>query len=191
MAKDSKITALVAETAMDLFGGEQRVHSYSTIDKSLSIDITYCKDAPQEGFVSCSTIGLYDVDCGWTLKEKRLRAEIMATSDDVDGPIGNILSIVAFAVMDTRKCYPGMVLEDIIADYVSDSDMRHVMLTTNLLWDEIEDIKLDDIHITWLMVLPISQSEYEYAQKHDCKQLEEIFFEKDIDVTNLHRESVV
>ena len=191
MARDNKITVLVAETAMDTFGGEQMVYSYSNVDESQSIDVTYCKDSPEEGYVSCSTIGLYDVDCKWSYKGKRLRAEIMAVSDNVDDQIRNILSTVAFSIMDIRKCYPGMILEDIVVEYVSDSDMRHIMLTPNLMWDEIEDIELDDIHITWLMMLPISQSEYEYAREHGWKQLEEIFFEKEIDVADFYREPVI
>ena len=112
-------------------------------------------------------------------------------SGDVNSQLKSMLSSIVFTIMDTKQCYPGMIIRDIVAHYMNDSDIRHVMLTDNLLWDDIEDVELEDMRVTWLMMVPITESEYEYAMEHGPKILEERFFEEEIDLADLYRKPVV
>lgn len=93
--------------------------------------------------------------------------------------------------MNTKKCYPGYIVRNIIEQYVEETEMKHILLTDPFLWDEANRFQYEDISIAWLMAVPISESELSYATKHGGKALEELFEEKDIDIFNLYREPVI
>jgi hypothetical protein len=50
---------------------------------------------------------------------------------------------------------------------------------------------VDDVSIAWLMIIPISGSEFDYLAKNGSDALEELFTANDIDVFNLNRKSVI
>lgn len=69
--------------------------------------------------------------------------------------------------------------------------MKHVLLICPSVWEKAETIVLDDRYIAWLQIIPISESEYKYAIKNSVNELENLLEEKDIDVFDIYRESVI
>lgn len=117
--------------------------------------------------------------------------EILGASDVLIDKFENIIAAIAFDIMDTRKCYPGYIAENVINQYIEDGDMKHVLLTDPFIWENAKSISIDHICVAWLMVVPISEREYEHAQTKSVKALEKLYKEKEIDIYNLYRKSVI
>ena len=69
--------------------------------------------------------------------------------------------------------------------------MKHVMFSEPFLWDDLSNIEQEDKVITWLMIVPISDAELQYLKEYGSDALETLFEEKNIDIFDLERKSVV
>lgn len=69
--------------------------------------------------------------------------------------------------------------------------MKHILLTTPFLWDDLHPLDDEKNHVTWLMAVPISDKELKYAQEYGTDVLEDVFERKDIDVFDLDRKSAI
>lgn len=186
-----EINKIVAKAEMKIFGGVPKVFRYWDDFKIRNIEILHCEDTPLKGVTSYATIGLNSIDIGLISNEKTLRVELMVASDIKNKYIPNIIASTAFEIMKTKKCYPGYLLEDIIGQYMEDTEMKHILLTDPFLWSGCDSIIVDNMYVAWLMIVPISQSEYNYAVQNGSDALEELFEEYDIDIFNIYRNSIL
>jgi hypothetical protein len=56
---------------------------------------------------------------------------------------------------------------------------------------ELETILINDIYISFWWLLPITNKEADYAEKHGVEALEEIFEKKRIDTLDVKRKSAI
>ena len=69
--------------------------------------------------------------------------------------------------------------------------MQHILFIPPFLWeDKLTTLSFNDKKIAWLLVIPISEKELEYAKKHGTDALENLFEEYQIDIFDLKRKSV-
>lgn len=186
-----EINKVVAQQELYILGGKPKVNRYWDYLEDKNVDIMKCMDVPQKGVQSCATIGLNNTDIGLKNGEKKLRVEILGASDVLIENFENIVASVVFHIMDSHKCYPGYIVENIISQYIPESDMKHILLTDPFLWQNTESLLKEDICVAWLMMVPISESEYWYAKKSGVEKLEKVFEEKEIDIYNIHRKTVI
>ena len=185
------INKIVAQNELKILGGTPRIRRFWDETNKKSIDIYKSINVPQQGIQSCGSIGLNQTDIGLESNNKDLRVEILGASDISVENFENIMATVAFEIMDSGKCYPGNIIENVIPLYIPDCDMKHILLHEPFLWEKAQSIALEDVYIAWLMVVPISDAEYNYAKENGIDSLEEVFEEKQIDVYNIYRESVI
>ncbi len=186
-----KKSKTIAQHILKMFGGSPKVNRYYNDGGDKIIDILSCTNVPQKGLQSCASIGLSDTPIGLTVDEKELRTEIVGVSDMRIKTFGNIIASAAFNIMDSHKCHLNYIVENVVNQYIKDTDMKHILLTNPFLWDQAHSINFDNICIAWLMVVPISDSEYDYAKKHGTDALEDKFEEKQIDIFNMFRKSII
>jgi hypothetical protein len=104
----------------------------------------------------------------------------------------NIISSAAFCIINSHwDVYPGAIFPEVVRMYRKETEMKHVLLCPPFLWDNLTTQVLPDKTVAWLMLVPISESECRYAEEHGSESLEEIFVEKQIDVFDLDRASVL
>lgn len=181
----------VAQELVKIIGGNPQIFTYYDEAEAKNVDIFCSKNVPQEGLQSCASIGLNNSDINLVNGERQLRVEILGACDIRIDCFENILCTVAFEIMDAHECYPGYIVENVIPLYIPDSDMKHVLLVTPFVWENAKTIVLDDRYITWLQIVPISENEYRYAMLNGVNELIDLFEEKDIDIYDIYRESVV
>lgn len=181
----------VAQELVKIIGGNPQIFRYYDEAEVKYVDIFCSKNVSQKGLQSCATIGLNNSDINLVNGERELRVEILGACDIRIDCFENILTTVAFEIMDAHKCYPGYIVENVIPLYIPDSDMKHLLLVTPFVWENTETIVLDDRFIAWLQIIPISENEYRYAILNGVNELENLLEEKDIDVFDIYRESVV
>lgn len=181
---------IVAKKALSFFDGKPVVYNYANADETKEIDIMHCDNKPYDGMLSISTLGLWKTDIGSTAGGKPLRVELLGACDIRDECFGNILSTASFLVMDYKHASPGTIIPDIVSMFVPNSDMKHILLTYPFVWDVPSyTLALEDMVVTWLMAVPISDEEREYCNKYGLDALEDVFEEKRIDILDLYRKN--
>ncbi|MBC1458179.1 suppressor of fused domain protein [Listeria newyorkensis] len=183
----------VAKHIFENVGGKPKVIKYKDSNETSAIDIFMSEDKPQDGVTTYATIGLSESSIGLVLgNDKELRAEFIGTCGSNFDKFPNIISSCAFNVInDNFLCRPGTVYPNVIAEYYADSEMKHILLTTPFLWENLINIETEQKVITWLSLIPISELELEYLNDNGSDALESLFEEKEIDIFDMYRESVL
>ena len=157
----------IAHNILEIIGGKPKVIEYWDSFRESMIDIFIGVDRPYEGITSYSTIGLssYPIDLK-TKDNRKLRVEFIGACDSSSDMFANIISTCAFNIInDKYSCDPGTVYPNVVSEYYPDTEMRHVYFTTPFLWEDTHSLEFDDIIITWLMAIPISDNEFEFLKK--------------------------
>lgn len=151
-----------------------------------------CNDRPYDGVTSYSTIGLSGHSIDQTVDNLPLRVEIVGACASGYECFPNILGSCAFNIINTKfTCYPGAIFQNVVKYYIPDSPMKHILFTPPFLWeDKLTTINFDDKKVAWLLAVPISDKEFEYAKKYGTDALENLFEEHQIDIFDLKRKSV-
>lgn len=186
------IKKAIAKKEFNIIGGEKpKVTKFWDYKDEKNIDILCCQDRPFEGVSTYATIGLTDVNIGLFSDDKRLSIEIIGACDAREIEFPNILASVAFEIDENQEGGYGYIISDVIKQYMSESELEHIYLTSPLLWEGFDTVEFEDRKVAWLLMIPISEKEKEYAIEYGIDALEEKFEEFDIDIFNLKRKSIL
>ena len=158
VSNDKKRIAKVVST---VFGNTPKIWEYWDNNNIKNIDILTVENSPMEFISSHCTIGLSDYSTGYTVEDKSLRVEIVGAfaSDYEYAP--NILATCAFYVMNSNlKIFHGEILLNVVNEYYPESDMKHILLSTPFLWDDLHTLDFPEKKIAWLLAIPISEKEF-------------------------------
>ena len=193
MPEISESNRIVARKVVEVFGKRPKITTYWDDDHRYSVDLAAVPDSPQEWITSYSTVNLSDWPMFVDGREHQTRVEIAAAApSEVEG-FGNAVSTAAFFVIRSkRSCEPGAIFPDVLSMYQLSKTMQHVLITEPFLWDGFaESLELADRLVTWVMMVPISDSEYEYAKAKGSQALDKLLGEREIDAYDLERKPVV
>ncbi|MED1042885.1 suppressor of fused domain protein (plasmid) [Bacillus mycoides] len=182
----------IAQLALKAFGGKPKVTKYWDDNKKSSIDILLSNDNQFDDDVfSFSTLGLSDYSIGYESNELPIRMELVGASDFECFP--NVLSTCAFYIINSNyKCFPGAIFENVVSMYLPNSSMKHILFVNPYLWEnKFETVSFEKKQVSWLMTVPISEGEKKYAEKYGADALEDLFEEKQINVFDLERISLI
>jgi hypothetical protein len=191
----------IARAAYEAFGGKPKpnVSRYWDENNQSFVDVMVCQDRPSKGICSVATIGVSDHPLLKGGEEYRdgegalVRAEIVGACHKEVKDFPNIIATAAFCVINSKWfCAPGAIFPDIVSMYLPRVSMKHLMFFPPFLWeDRLETLSFDGLIVAWLMAVPISESEYQFAIENSSDELEELFVKNDIDIFNLNRNLVV
>lgn len=183
---------LTAQRILQAVGGNPKVVEYRDNNENATIDIFIGINRPCDEITTYSTIGLSNYEIGLKSKNKEIRIEFIGGCKSVYKKFGNVLSSCAFNIInDQFSCKPGTIYHNIISEYYEETSMKHVLFTDPLLWDSLGYIDTENIHITWLMLIPISDKEFEFVRNNSVEELEKLFEKNEIDIFDLNRDSVI
>jgi len=182
---------MIADELLKVVGGKPTVHRYWDTSNTKYIDIFCADDRPYDGVIACATIGLSDHSIGISSQNKELRVEILGACNDNQKEYANILSTAAFEIMDKSECNYGYILPRIIELYYPNVSMKHICLMTPFLWEGLSTIELKDIKVAWLLMVPISDKEMEYALQYGIDELETLFERYNINIFDINRAPTV
>jgi hypothetical protein len=188
MAKISDSNKALAAKIITVFGVKPRISRYWDEEEKSFIDVMVCEHSPQKNVFTYATLGLSD----YTIQNKRTRVEFVGAFGAVFEEPERIISTAAFCVINSKwEIFPGAVFPDVVSMYRENSDMKHLLFCPPFLWDDLVTQEFSDKTVSWLMLVPISENEYQFAERNGSDALEDLFVEKQIDVFNLDRSSVV
>ena len=184
---------IIARYVAAAFGGTPRVDGYADLSEQLTVGILYCRDRPREGVTSYSTIKLSDHPMKWGAGEFPVRLELTGVCANTAAFFPNILASAAFYIIRSGAVYhPGTVMPNFVCQFYASSKLPHLYLTAPFLWEnELKMLDCGTKKVSWLLAMPISESEYSYLKEHGDQALECLLEKQHIDVSNLERPSVV
>lgn len=182
----------IAKHCTTFLSKEFRVAEFRNDDGSKHIDIMRCAETERD--FTCATVGLWDVDLGLqTGDDKELRVELLMAGDDREktkDAFENIVATAAFSIMDHPElCGFGIVIRDVVTEYVRDTELAHVILLSPMLWESYAPLEEEGRVVTWLQLIPITERERAYLEAHSLEELEQLLDTQDTDVADLHRPS--
>ncbi len=182
----------IARYVATVFGGSPRVEEYINNSDTLSIGILSCRDRPVEGVVSYSTIKLSDHPMNWKDSEFPTRLELAGMCLSTAGFFPNVLASAAFTIMQNDAVYhPGTVIPNLIAQHYPESKLPHLYLTEPFIWHDLKTLDCGTKTVSWLLAMPMSETEYVYLKQHGEHALERLLEKEKADFSNPDRVSVV
>jgi hypothetical protein len=166
------------------------MHRYGDKTDRSTVDLLSCADSPMDGITAYGTVRLSDHGLGVA---NDLRAEIIGAFPTVVPAYANVLTTCAFNVInDGAPLFPGVIHREAVGMYNLSPTLRHILFVTPFLWGEQQPptLKLADRTVAWLMAVPITEAEREYAETYGSQALENLFEQEDIDVFDVARPSV-
>jgi antitoxin YqcF len=194
--KESKVTKenkAIYQVVSNIFGVASKVWSYADEHNNSSIDILICPDSPYELVTSYSTIGLSDYSINLQVDDIPLGIEIIGACESMFDQYPNILATCGFNIINSNfRCAPGIIFSNVIKMYLTDSPMQHILFIPPFGWDkEFETLHFQTKKVAWLLAVPISEAERQYANVNGPEALEKLFEEKQINIYDLFRKSVL
>jgi antitoxin YqcF len=183
---------IIAKSALNAFGGKPKVLKYWDENNVSNIDVLSAVNRPYEGITSYATIGLSDHSIEYIVDGSLLRVELVGVSANEYEHYPNVLATCAFCVINSSfPIFHGEVFRDLITMYYPESEMRHILFVSPFLWDDLKTLEFQDKKVAWLLAVPISEKEYRFAQKKGIDSLEQLFEQKDINIFDLERKSIL
>lgn len=174
------------------FGGEASItargdqgapgHFLATVDES-----------PERGMRSISTIALSDFEISKQVQGLPLRVELVAAAPTrLSEALEDMVSHISFnIILDSYPCYPEAIYHDVVAHYLPESPLRHIIMLDPFLWPELDTLRFSDRIVTWLMVAPISDPELQFYAKSGFDALVDLMEKHQVDVTDYLRPSIL
>jgi len=194
MAQASDENRQLAAIVAKAFGyARPQVRRYFDDGETNRIDIAQAADSPWPGVTSHGTLGLSDyplIDEGY---EFPARCELVGACSTSYKLFPNIMATCAFNIMKQKWfVYPGRIFPDIVSVYYPASPMKHVMFHEPFPWDDaLTATELPGKTVAWLLVMPVSEAEMQYANAAGADALGDVFKREQIDFFNLERPSVL
>jgi len=119
--------------------------------------------------------------------------EIVGACDRPETWFPNLIATAAFCVLNSGwTCEPGAVFPGVVAAHRPDTTVPHPMFVEPFLWKEqLTPREIGDRTVAWLLAVPISPSERDFAQRHSADALEERFERAEVDIFDLDRQPAV
>lgn len=161
--------------------------------ENANIYVLEAKDSPEVGLTSFATVGLSDHPLFFNENEFETRTELIGACDSNRKDFAHILATSSFFIINSKWfCAPGIIFPGVVEMHNLSKTMSDVYFTNPFLWeDKFQPLPLHGKTVAWLLAIPISKSETKFAEEFGPDKLEELFSEKDVDIFDLNRASVV
>jgi len=194
--RDLDVNEKIFDYVIEVFGKDNKISVRKDSEQGgasgYGFDILSCQDSPFERVMSYSTIALSDFFIGKDGNGIPLGVELVGACDTKFGDFWEIIKTSAYIIVENHQfCPPGTILSDAVK-CSHETTMKHVLLANPFGWErELESLYFQIKTVAWLLVVPISDAEMKYAKKHGVDALESLFEQKQLDIFDLNRKSVV
>jgi antitoxin YqcF len=183
---------IVAKHLAMIVGGKPVVYDLFHDSLDLSLGILMSADQPAEGVTSYGTIGLLNTPMSWGKEEYPTRLELVGACRSEEKLFPNILGSAAFNIMRSKKlCSPGTVMPGYVAEYLPDCVLPHLYFTEPFVWPDLDTIEVGSKKVSWLLAIPISETERVYIEKNGDDKFEDLLEKNGVNIFELRRPSVL
>ncbi|WP_268235505.1 suppressor of fused domain protein [Gordonia jinhuaensis] len=150
-------------------------------------------DRPRSGVTTYGTLDMARFDTNLTAADDReLRVEFLTVCQSNFTAMDKVVSTCAFNVATGRiQVKPDFVMPDAISVNDPTVAMKHMLVTTPFLWGEQTTVDEQDRVTAFLQLVPIDDTEMEYARVHSPEKLTELLQANQVDILDINRPSAV
>lgn len=183
----------IARAIVDAFGTRPRIHAYYDDKRQSVVHIASAPGVIGDDLTAYATIGVHEYSIGHEEGGLPLRIEMLGLCASTSEIFPNILASCAFNIINSQfTCHPGAVFPNVVTFYHPEGALKHVLFVPPFLWeDRVRTMTFDDKKVAWLLAVPISDAELEYARMHGHEALEDLLEQHDADIADLDRASVL
>ena len=193
MAEDAatELARAVARTAANAFGGRPEVGRYYDEPETNWVDLLSCRDAPEAGLVSYSTVTLHRAPN--FVAGEDVRVELAGVARSAEPAFANALTWIALTIIkDHWMAAPGVVYPNVLQRLELSMSVAHLMLVEPFEWEGLGEVQLVGAPIVhWLHAVPISESEYRFLLEHGFDEILDKLTAADVAYVDMERPSVV
>ncbi|MDR3613900.1 MAG: suppressor of fused domain protein [Candidatus Obscuribacterales bacterium] len=194
MRQISELRRAVGKHVMSAFSiAKPSVREFWDDKRTSVVDILMMTDNPQSGVNSYATIGLSESPMLRDGKEFPTRLELVGACGSAFRDMDKVLATAAFCVINSDWfCAPGIIFPDVMDMYGLSTTMSDIYFSQPFLWeDKLHSTTIEGKTVAWLLAVPVSKRETEFAREHGSNELEKLFERQDIDIFDYNRVSVV
>lgn len=179
------------------FSDKKVIANFSDANRESHIDIISAANCPQNGVTSYSTIGLSRHPLIKGGEKIDVGIEICGACSNKFVNFDVAISTAAFCVINSKWfCAPGIIFPEIISAHNLSSTLHDMYFMPPFFWsDPLFPKNVDDVDenkkLTWVQAIPISRAESQYARENGPLALEDLLEDKEVDVLDLQRASVI
>lgn len=163
----------------------------ATKDGAKKVGMVAVPDCPQAAVTSWATVAASFFASGYrTSGGLPIGVEFIAGIDSRWDLIGNAVAACAFEIGEANKVGPGTVYRSAISNSYPQATTPHLMSVPPFLWNAFEPYVDDDVHVTWLQLVPVTEEEAEYCLAHGFNALDDAFARAQPDLYSIQRQSV-
>lgn len=163
-----------------------------TPDGARAVGILEVSDCPARGVVSWATVDASAFETPFRTPDGRaVRVEFVAAVDGTLDRFGDAVAACAFEIAPSIDVKPDTVYRDAVSNRYPDTTTPHLFSVSPFLWDgEFQPYGDDDVHVTWLQLVPITDEEAEFVAAQGARALEDAFMRAQPDLFAIDRDSV-
>jgi len=172
---------------------EPPIYRHWDDDHRQDIHVLEAADRPQIGVTSYATVGLSEYPIVRNGEELKLGVELLGACSSAYPGFEKVMATLGFCIINSKWfCAPGVIFPGAINMYDISSTMSDIYFANQYLWgDNFKSMSIDGKTIAWLLAVPVSKQESEFANRYGPEKLEKLFADKGIDIFDLNRVSVV
>ncbi|WP_300266778.1 suppressor of fused domain protein [Microbacterium sp.] len=165
----------------------------TTADESRAVGILQVKDSPARGVDSWATVEASAFETPFRTPDGRgVRVEFVAAVDGRLDQFGDAVAASAFEIDPANDVKPGTVYRGAVSNAYPDAATPHLFSVSPFIWDAgFEQYDDDDVHVTWLQLVPITADEADLVIAHGPAALEDAFVRAQPDLFSIDRASVL
>jgi hypothetical protein len=184
---------IVHQTIETNFAGKASVSQYRDEHQKNIIVIAAVENSPRKTIHSYATIGLSNHSIGVLIGGIPLGVEMVGACRQVFEKFPDMLVAISFDITQSKvRFHPGAVYKDVVSRYYPDFEMKHILFVPPYGWNqEFLTLELTSKRVGWLMALPISEAEWKFYKESESGELEELLAEKQVDIYDLGRRSIL
>jgi antitoxin YqcF len=179
-----------ARAAIAAFGGEPEIYKYGDEDEGHKVDILSCKDRPNPGLTSYSTLGVHLMPN--LIDNDDFRVELAGIAESKVEEFPNLLAMAALYVIKNRwHVAKGIVFPGLLNQYKISGTMHHLMWMEPLEWNTLASVDVGGgLTVHWVLAFPISESERQYLMDNGFWKLESLMVDREVEYWDLNRRPV-
>ena len=172
------------------FGVETKVVRFGDDDGGNDCFIVSGSNCPVDGVTSYGSVGLSRA--GQKAGNTDVSVEIVAACASGTPHIDNLVASCVFdSVKNGTNITYGAQIADIIDQYGISQTLRHVTFVAPFLWHGLGKLEFGGQAVHCLLMLPISDTEKAYLESNGIDALEALFNDRQIDLFDINRPSVL
>lgn len=163
----------------------------ATPGSSRAVGMIELPDQPDMGVTTWATVEASRFASGYRTNDGRpIGVEFIAAVDAGLTLFGDAVAAAAFQVGPPNDVRPGTVYRNAVKDRYPEASTPHLMSVPPFLWAEFIPYSDEDVYVTWLQLIPVSEAEAEFCLSRGFGALDEAFERAQPDLFSIDRLSV-